>query len=196
MWEKVTGPPGVTVYAESLDACVPMYFDASLEDVRGNPDAALQRGVPVHDGEHLPVELPLTLQAKTSQAVVITGVKVKVLSNTALPASGVIVNPDGCGGGMTPRVFDVDLTATPVPVQPVASGDGETVDFPLKVSDSDPEQLSLQLDPGDHDVRFTVQVEWVADGEYGSEVLDNNGLGYRVMGNGDIPAYDKAELYR
>ncbi|MBT2419033.1 hypothetical protein J7F01_37225 [Streptomyces sp. ISL-22] len=62
-------------------------------------------------------------------------------------------------------------------------------DFPYKVSDSDPAQVVLLLHPGQRDVRFTVEVEWVSDGEHGSETLDNHGQGYRVMGQGDLPRY-------
>ncbi|MFI1809667.1 hypothetical protein ACH414_04900 [Streptomyces sp. NPDC020422] len=193
---KISGPPGLTVYDGGLGGCVPRYVDASLDELKRNPDAA-ETGVPVHGGRFDPVELPLTLQAKTSQAIVVTGIRIKILSIEPLPRTGVVVEPDGCGEIMEPRPFDVALTEKPAPVaQPVADENGKQADFPIKVSDSDPEQLSLRLDPRGKDVRFTVEVEWVADGEYGSKVLDNRRLGYRVMDMGRLPSHPKAALYR
>jgi hypothetical protein len=136
-----------------------------------------------------PPEMELTLQAPTSQAVVITGVKVDVLERTAVPGSGTVVEDPACGGTLTARPFDVDLTRSPAKVRAAASGDGTVVDFPLKVSAGDPEQIGLNLDPGDWRVRFTVEVGWIAEGEPGSKVLDNNGRGYQVMGMGGLPSY-------
>ncbi|RII06971.1 hypothetical protein DSC45_34655 [Streptomyces sp. YIM 130001] len=88
---------------------------------------------------------------------------------------------------MTPRVFTVDLTKSPAQARPEKSPGKKSADFPLKVSDSDPEQVSLLLEPGDREIRFAVEVMWIAGGESGVEVLDNNGLGFRVMGDGNIP---------
>ncbi|WP_329420371.1 hypothetical protein [Streptomyces sp. NBC_01268] len=194
--EKISGPAGLTVFDGGIGGCVPRYVDASLEDLKREPDAA-DKGVPVHGARSEPVELPLTLQAKTSQAVVVTGVRITLLSAKAVPRTGVVVEPDGCGALMTPRAFDVALTVTPTPVaEPVPGKNGAVADFPFKVSDSDPEVLTLRFDPGSQDVRFTVEVEWVADGEYGSKVLDNRGLGYRVMARGGLPLHPHAALYR
>ncbi|MFD5748164.1 hypothetical protein [Streptomyces sp. NPDC127033] len=190
---KINGPSGVTVYADRLHSC-PRYVDMSKAGARKDLDAVYEQGVRVSDTSGDPAELSLTLQAKTSQAVVVTGVEIKVVSDRAVPSSGLVVYGE-CGGGMTPRPFDVNLARTPVPVRPVAPAKGdEAVDFPFKVVDSDPEQLTLQLRPGERDIRFTVEVEWVADGEHGSKVLDNDGQGFRVMGTGGLPTYGYGEM--
>lgn len=202
LWSEVKGPSGVTVHSDKVWGCMPGYFDASLDEVkkkqREAPGAGVvqEQGVPAYDGKGIPANVSLTLQAKTSQAVVVTGLKIKILSSEPLPESGVMVTVEGCGGPMSPRVFEVGLTKSPVSVDPVAPDGGELVDFPLKVSDSDPEELELLLVPGDRDVRFSVAVEWVADGEGGSTVLDNDGRGYRVMGKPDLPTYTPKDLYR
>ncbi|MBT2365759.1 hypothetical protein J7E88_10650 [Streptomyces sp. ISL-10] len=191
MWGKVSDPepPGVTVHhSYGIVGCV-RYTDATLDEMRRNPYGTADPGVDAYDGEGYPPELVLTLQTPTPKAVVVTGVKVKVLKRAAVPNSGVIVVERACGGSMMTRPFDVDLSKYPVKVLPRAADDGTTVDFPLKVSESDPEQLGLELDPGDWHVRFTVEVEWVADGERGSKVLDNNGRGFEVTGTGDLPTY-------
>lgn len=201
IWSEIKGPSGVTVHSSGVGGCVPSYLDSSLEEAkakeRETPETDLVRdqGVPVYVGEKPPADMVLTLQAKTSQAVVVTGLRIKILSSKPLPEAGVMISPDGCGGPMIPRKFVIGLTKSPVSVDPVAPDSGELVDFPLKVADSDPEELELHLAPGDRDVRFTVAVEWVADGEGGSTVLDNDGKGYRVMGKPDLPVYAPKDLY-
>lgn len=201
LWSEIKGPSGVTVYSPGVGGCAPSYLDASLDEARKKEQEAPEtnlvhdQGVPVYDGEWEPPTITLTLQAKTSQAVVVTGVQFKILSSKPLPASGLLVSPEGCGGGMTPRRFEVGLTKSPVSIDPVAPDSGELVDFPLKVADSDPEGLELLLAPGNRDIRFTVAVEWVADGESGSTVLDNDGKGYRLMGKPDLPTYAVKDLY-
>lgn len=139
-------PPGVTVHTEGIVGCAG-YTDATLDEVRQNSDRADRTWIHVYDGAGYPPELVLTLQTPTPKAVVVTGVKVRVLERTAVPGSGVIVSEYGCGGSMMTRPFDVDLSRTPVKVRPRTADDGTTVDFPLKISDSDPEQLGLNLDP-------------------------------------------------
>lgn len=146
------------------------------------------------------VELPVTLQAKSDQSIVVTGVRVDVMANDPLPEKGSVVQASDCGGGMTLRVFDVNLDAHPVSVKPALvkqpAGRAETgPDFPFKVSSGDPEELSLRLPSVKRDVRFSVTVEWVSEGEPGSVKLDNGGGGYRVMGPSTLPKYPRSALY-
>jgi hypothetical protein len=179
---------------------VPVYLGAELQK-----DSGTATGIPITTKPYEPAELPITLQAKTDEAIVVTGVEVNVLSSKPLPTKGGVANPDGCGGVMNARAFDVRLTQTPVPVvATVESGSGSKAkDFPFTVSASDPEQLSLRLNPGNRDIQFSVKVEWVADGQYGSVTLDGDddrdptthGHGYRVMGRGNLPSIPQAKLH-
>jgi hypothetical protein len=195
VWDQVTGPPGVTVYTPGVSS-FSSYTDLPVDAVKKNYESAAKEGVPVATKDNYPPELPLTLQTKTSQAIVVTGVKIRVLSRRSLPNSGLVIDAQLNGGPQVPtHIFDVDFTRS---VQTLASQNGkdrdlpyevEDRDFPYKVSGSDPAQVVLLLHPGQRDVRFTVEVEWVSDGEHGSETLDNHGQGYRVMGQGDLPRY-------
>jgi len=197
----------VTVYTPGVSSSS-SYTDVPVDAVEKNFESAAKAGrvpaaikgeVPVAVKDDSPPELPLTLQTKTSQAIVVTGLTVRVLSRRSLPDSGLVIDSYFNGAPQVPtHVFEVDLTRS---VQTLASQsqddkedfpyvvEDEVTDFPYKVSDSDPAQLVLLLDPGQRDVRFIVEVEWVSDGERGSEVLDNHGQGYRVMGQGDLPRY-------
>ncbi|MEU6252461.1 hypothetical protein [Streptomyces sp. NPDC047043] len=189
-WAKITGPPGLTAYTPGPGGCVPRYHGDVPEQ-----DPGTAEGVPITAKGYRPAELPLTLQAKTDEAIVVTGVEVEVRSSQDSPTLGTVTDPHGCGGGMNARKFDVRLTQTPVPVVAAAGSGSKAKDFPFTVSASDPKQLSLRLDPSDQDIRFSVKVEWVADGEYGSVTLDNDdarepadrGQGYRVMGRPELP---------
>ncbi len=199
--DKVSDPPELEVYSAGPDGCAPRYSESSLSELKTTTAEAAINGVPVTDAHFDPVEIPLTLQAKADEAIVVTGIKVRTLSDRKLPTRGVIVEPTGCGGGMTKREFDVKFGSVPVSVRPHVSRykDGATrtsADFPFKISKSDPEQLSLYLFPGDRDVRFSVEVQWVSGGNLGSETLDNDGQGYRVMGPGGIPTFSMTELSR
>ncbi|WP_395575602.1 hypothetical protein [Streptomyces sp. BK79] len=189
--EQWSDPPGLTVHT-AVGSC-PIYTDHSLAELRQDRSGSvLQRGVAVTAPEDDPAGLALTLQAKTSQAIVVTGVTVRRLSAAPVPRTGSIVRME-CGGGMSPRVFDVDLMAQEISLRPVSRGGGEAVDFPFKVSGSDPEQFILQLLPGDHDVRFTVEVHWISEGEARSETVTDGVHGFRVTGPGRLPVYSYAD---
>ncbi|MGW6207494.1 hypothetical protein ACWF9B_28150 [Streptomyces sp. NPDC055089] len=138
--------------------------------------------------EEDPGDFLITLQGRNAQAVVVTGVEVKVLSSKPLPESGFLI-ADGCGDPMDPRTFAVKFSGSSASTEPVPDRKGEEVDFPLQVSDSDPEFIKLQLFPGNHDIRYTVEVKWLSDGEPGGKLLDNDGAGYGIMGRGELPKY-------
>jgi hypothetical protein len=157
IWDEVSGPPGLTAYTPGPTTCTP-------------------------------ATLPLVLQAKTDEAIVVTGIKVNVLSDETPSKDGEEPSPDNCAGHAHDPMFDVNLTQTPVPVVSTARrAEPDRTDFPFTISADHPKQLTLRINPGKRDVRFSLKVEWVADGEYGSAILDNGvdrdpgkGHGYRV----------------
>ncbi|MER5969101.1 hypothetical protein ABT112_05030 [Streptomyces sp. NPDC002055] len=120
------------------------------------------------------VTLPLTLQAKTDQAIVVTGVEVDVLPGPPLPEEGAGDSPGQCSDTAHKPIFNADLTKDPAILVPAAQkAEPDSTDFPFTVSADEPKQLNLRLHPGN--VRFSLKVEWVADGEYGSVTLDSDG---------------------
>ncbi|AOR35795.1 hypothetical protein BFF78_36215 [Streptomyces fodineus] len=140
--------------------------------------------------------MPITLQAVTDQAIVVTGMSLNVTSSEAVPTRGSIIKATDCGGGVDERLYEVTLPSVASAVQPRIVGTGANgVGFPYKVTSGDPEQLTVRLNPVDRDIRFSVTVTWVSDGEINTSKLDNDGHGYRVMGAGNLPQYAEKDLH-
>ncbi|MFD7082992.1 hypothetical protein [Streptomyces sp. NPDC059918] len=186
-------PPSLKAYSSGPSGCVPLYSTRSVSELKAKPGALRTEGVPVVDpqwGEA--VTAPLTLQAKTDQSIVVTGVRVDVIAAKPVPTTGQVIDAEDCGSGIDVRPFDVDLASQPVSVRPTVTkgADGSQKrgpDFPFKVSSEDPEQLELRFPSVQGDVRFSITVDWVSEGKPGSVKLDNDGAGYRVMGLGGLP---------
>jgi hypothetical protein len=185
------GPGEVAVYASPTDGCFSHYYSSPAEAKR---TADGKEAVGVSD-EHAQANLMVTLQADDPKAILITGLKVNVLSKTDLPNSGVVVRPNSSCSIITPHRFTVDLTQSRTVVLPIGEfKDEKAKDLLFKVSESDPEVFGLWFDPGDKDVHFSVEIDWVSAGEHGSKVLDNGGNGYRVMGMPDVPRHYPNEI--
>lgn len=193
LWEwawSAISPPGLTAFASRPVGGEHLYLDP---EAATDPAATVcERGVPVAAAGK-PASIPITLQAKTDEAIMVIGVEVNVVSSKPPPTDGAVTEPKGCPAALKGRAFDVDLTRSPSPVVPAASKTGghQATDLPFTVTADDPQQLNLRLSPGSKDVRFTVKIGWVADGKYDSVTLsdgdvqrDVEGDGYRVMGRG------------
>ncbi|CAH9420148.1 hypothetical protein SGL43_07205 [Streptomyces globisporus] len=195
-------PPSLKAYSSGPDGCVPRYSVQSLSELKAKPDALRAEGVPVADpqwGEV--VSAPLTLQAKTNQSIVVTGVRVDVITSKPVPSTGQVIDASDCGSGIDVRPFDVDLASQPVAVKPAVTkgADGSQKrgpGFPFKVSSDDPEQLVLMFPSVQGDVRFSITVDWVSEGKPGNVKLDNGGAGYRVMGLGGLPRHPYSTLFK
>lgn len=88
--------------------------------------------------------LELTATGKSADSVVISDVHVRVVRRAgALPWPAYSMG-EGCGSGVTPQTFAVDLDRAQPAVVPVARQSGDAVvparDFPYKVASDDPRQ--------------------------------------------------------
>ncbi|WP_344583891.1 hypothetical protein [Streptomyces lunalinharesii] len=198
--EEMSDPPELVAYAPAVEGCTPKYLNARLDELRAHPQTVDHGGVLIPTADAWP-SVNVTVQAKTSQAIVLTGAKVSVLSARPLPARGSVVDAE-CGGGMDERAFDVDLGTDPVSVRPTVArtGQGGVVksrNFPFKVSSGDPEQFVFNVKHVAQDVRFAITFSWVSDGEPGSTRLDNGGQGYHVMGlPTNLPRYSRVDVFK
>lgn len=90
----------------------------------------------------------------------------------------------GCGGGITPQTFDIDLDAGHPPVKPVAGQDGDTVvpakDFPYKVASDDPQVLNLDVHTEGHDVSWYLELDWSSGDRRGTVRVDDGGKPFRT----------------
>lgn len=134
------------------------------------------------DGGHM--LLQLTATGRTADSVVLNAVHLRVVERGEPLDWNAYSMGDGCGGGVTPQTFDIDLdTAHPL-VKPVAGQDGDTVvpakDFPYKVASNDPQVLNLDLHTEAHDVSWYLELDWSSGDRRGTVRVDDGGKPFRT----------------
>ncbi|TQK52655.1 transcriptional regulator with XRE-family HTH domain [Streptomyces sp. SLBN-118] len=134
------------------------------------------------DGGHM--RLQLTATGKTEESVVLNAVHVRVVGRKAPLGWDAYSMGDGCGGGVTPQTFDIDLDASHPLVKPVAGQDGDTVvpakDFPYKVASNDPQVLNLDVHTEGHDVSWYLELDWSSGDRRGTVRVDDGGKPFRA----------------
>ncbi|MFG2905853.1 helix-turn-helix domain-containing protein [Kitasatospora sp. NPDC048286] len=153
--------------------------------------AASQRMVPAG---HLRIEL--TALGADSDTVVLNAMYVQVVSTRPAPKWNAYTPGSGCGGGLEPAAFAVDLdAATPRPV-PVPGKEGErktatAKDFPYRISANDPQVIDVDASTRSQDVSWFLELVWTGkDGRSGTTRV---GLGdqqpFRTVGRHGAPNY-------
>nr|WP_203600054.1 helix-turn-helix transcriptional regulator [Streptomyces sp. SID9727] len=139
------------------------------------------------------MKLELTVQGTSAQAVVLTGLRVKVLSQRAPVQQPAFSMGEGCGSGIEPQSFDVDLDDSRPALKPVAGKQGdETVpakDFPFRVSSSDVEVFDLDAHVEGHDVSWYLELDWSSGGRTGTLRVDDGGKPFRTSSIAGRPEY-------
>ncbi|MFE2248091.1 hypothetical protein [Streptomyces lavendulae] len=130
-------------------------------------------------------ELTVTLQGRTQSAVVITGVRV-VMSRPPQPPPASVFGTGGCGAAVPTRSFAIDLdskTPTATPLAPdIPSGPSPAViDFPYKISATDPEVFHFSVQTSACDCTWYLEIEWNSNGKSGTYRLDNGGKPFRTL---------------
>jgi hypothetical protein len=112
----------------------------------------------------------ITIEGRRAAAVILSGLTVDVVSRRS-PPEGTLVGPEGAGGIAT-RYFTVDLdrpTPTPELGEPDEPRAGERpLNFPYKVSLSDPEVFILFANTQRCDCQWTAQLRWRSGGKKGT----------------------------
>jgi len=108
----------------------------------------------------------------------------------APPPKGVNVIPFG-GGVVGSRHFEVDLDAHPPTVTTLdAEFDPEkAVDFPYKVSRTDPEVFTIIAYTQKCDCSWRAHLRWTYHGEKGSTAIDNGGQPFRTVSSANATPY-------
>ncbi len=144
------------------------------------------------DGGELKLELAAT--GKSQDAVVITGIDVRVVGRqTPLDWTAYSMG-SGCGGVIEPQSFDIDLDAAQPVTKPVAGqqADGKVParDFPFKVSTSDPEVFDLNVHTETHDVSWYLEVSWSSGDRSDKIRVDDHGKPFHTSAIKGRPAYE------
>ncbi|MEU2425022.1 helix-turn-helix transcriptional regulator [Streptomyces sp. NPDC007851] len=145
----------------------------------------------VHGGDTI---VEVSVQGRSSTAMVLEDLRVRVVGRTA-PAPGIDYSmADGCGGGLTPRYFDVNLDKDRPIARPVAGEgpDGKTVStmhLPYRVSATDPEVLRVQASTAGCDCRWYLELDWSSQGRSGTVRVDDHGQPFRTSSIKGLPHY-------
>ncbi len=135
------------------------------------------------DGGHM--QLQLTVTGRTREPVVLSRLSVRVVERDRPPARDAYSMGDGCGSGVTPQTFDVDLDAPRPYVKAVAGQDGDRVvpakDFPYKVATGDPQVLNLDVHTEEHVVAWYLELEWSTGERKGTVRVDDGGQPFRTQ---------------
>ncbi|MFK4597357.1 helix-turn-helix domain-containing protein [Streptomyces pristinaespiralis] len=140
------------------------------------------------------MHLQLTATGRTEDSVVINAVHVRTVARGAALAWNAYSMGEGCGSGVTPQTFDIDLDAAGPVAKPVAGTDGDLTvpakDFPYKVASNDPQVLNFDVHTEGHDVSWYLEVAWSSGDRSGSIRVDDGGKPFRTSAAEGRPMYD------
>ncbi|WP_328878368.1 helix-turn-helix domain-containing protein [Streptomyces sp. NBC_00299] len=142
-------------------------------------------------GEQTMIEI--SVQGKTSTAVVLKALRVRVVGRSA-PAGGTVYTMDqGCGGALTPRYFDVDLDKDRPIARPADGNDTgvkiPAMRLPYRVSAEDPEVLLVDARTKTCDCSWYLELDWSSQGRTGTVRIDDHGRPFRTTGIKGLPMY-------
>ncbi|MFD0042511.1 helix-turn-helix domain-containing protein [Streptomyces anulatus] len=145
----------------------------------------------VHAGE---AGVRVTLQGRDERAVVLEALRIRVVERRS-PARGRVYRmSSGCGGSLTPRMFDVDLDVPRPVARSVAGNDSgepiEAVAFPYSVSVTDPEVLLITGRTVGCDCDWYAELTWSSGGRSGTVRVDDGGRPFRTSGVRGRPVLD------
>ncbi|MFE7627349.1 helix-turn-helix domain-containing protein [Streptomyces sp. NPDC057509] len=139
------------------------------------------------------MKLELTVQGTSREAVVLTALHVRVLSQRAPLQRPAFSMGEGCGSGIEPQSFDIDLDSNRPTLTPVAGTQGDQVvpakDFPFQVSSRDVEVFDLDAHVEGHDVSWYLELEWSSGGRKGILRIDDGGKPFRTSSIAGRPEY-------
>ncbi|MCC2280168.1 helix-turn-helix domain-containing protein [Streptomyces sp. ET3-23] len=139
------------------------------------------------------MHITVDVQGRNGQAVVLRALHVRVVKSTAPLAWSGYSMGDGCGGGLTPAFFDIDLDRDRPAPRATAGLQGDikipATDFPYKVSSTDPQPLDIVARTTGHDVTWYLELEWSSGGRSGTLKIDDHGQPFRTTAVKDRPQY-------
>ncbi|MFJ3800464.1 helix-turn-helix domain-containing protein [Streptomyces sp. NPDC090088] len=150
--------------------------------------AATQRAVP---GRQAMVQI--SVQGKSSTAVVLTALRVRIVSRGTPVTGNAYAMGQGCGSDLPPRNFSVDLDVDrPIAHARPGNDSGKpvpAVQFPYRVSAEDPEVLQLTATTEAHDCNWYLELDWSSQGRTGTIRIDDHGHPFRTSSIKGLPHY-------
>jgi hypothetical protein len=99
----------------------------------------------------------------------------------------------GCGGGLDPASFAIDLDASAPKIKPVsgqiANDKVGLADFPFQVSGNDSQVLDVDAHSADQEIDWTLVLVWSCGDQQGTLTVDDHGKPFRTIGLNGKPAY-------
>ncbi|WP_328740239.1 helix-turn-helix domain-containing protein [Streptomyces erythrochromogenes] len=153
--------------------------------------ASAQRAV--HAGNQI---VEATLHGTGGGAVVLEGLEVRVAARRTPPAWNVYQMSQGCGGGITPAVFAVNLDAPRPLARPVAGNDAgnrlPAPSFPMRVSAAEPVVLRVAAATTGCDCDWSLDLRWSSPAGSGTLRIDDGGRSLRTSAATGRPVYGYA----
>ncbi|MFD6228572.1 helix-turn-helix domain-containing protein [Streptomyces sp. NPDC060232] len=153
--------------------------------------ATAQRAV--HAGSQI---VEVTLHGTGGGAVVLEGLEVRVGARRTPPAWNVYQMSQGCGGGLTPAVFAVNLDAPRPLARPVAGNDAgnrlPAPAFPMRVSADEPVVLRVEAVTTGCDCDWSLDLRWTSPTGSGTLRVDDGGRPLRTSAATGRPVYGYA----
>ncbi|MFE5623384.1 helix-turn-helix domain-containing protein [Streptomyces virginiae] len=153
--------------------------------------ATAQRAV--HAGSQI---VEVTLHGTGGGAVVLEGLEVRVGARRTPPAWNVYQMSQGCGGGLTPAVFAVNLDAPRPLARPVAGNDAgnrlPAPAFPMRVSADEPVVLRVEAVTTGCDCDWSLDLRWASPAGSGTLRVDDGGRPLRTSAATGRPVYGYA----
>ena len=140
------------------------------------------------------MKLELAVQGTSADTVVLHSLHVRTMSKAAALPWSAYSMASGCGGGLTPAFFDVNLDADRPLAHAKAGEQGDTVihavDFPFKVSKTDPQVLTVYAHATSSNVSWYLELDWSSGDRSGTVRIDDHGHPFQTSGAKGRPIYD------
>ncbi|MEU3509070.1 helix-turn-helix transcriptional regulator [Streptomyces longwoodensis] len=138
----------------------------------------------------------ITVQGRGSAAVVLQALHVRVAHRTTpAPGRGTVYSlSDGCGAGIIPRFFSVDLDAYLPVARSMPGDDGAgtpvpAIGFPYRVSLQDPEVLMVSARTESCTCDWYLDLTWSSQGRTGTVRIDDHGRPFHSTSSTGLPGY-------